>query len=598
MHLWDTVRSNVNFEVKSPDRCLLYSMRMWGNKVEALHIASGTIYNEIIVWKVVCQYPSPSLKGHVEDGRRAISNFGLETQFHIPQYEAVPVCKLAGHEGSIFSIAWASNGSKLVSVSDDRSARIWDVHTARKGLDVAAEVVSHSIGPVLFGHSARVWDCCICDSLIITVGEDCTCRVWALDGTQLKMIKEHIGRGVWRCLYDPNSSLLVTAGFDSAIKVHQLHASLSKGLTRCEEVVEEFIDRNNIFTLRLPNSSEHIGLMDSKSEYVRCMHLTREDTLYVATNNGFLYHAKISDAGDIQWTELLCVSEKVPIVCMNLLSESSSDPSICIEDWIAVGDGKGRLTVVRVVGDIWTPKVELASSWSAEAERQLLGTFWCKSLGHRFIFTVDPRGSLKLWRLPDPFQSVSKNSVISSNVFLVTEYISCFPTRILCLDASLQNEVLVCGDLRGNLVIFPLLRSLLLGTSVASLAKLSPINYFKGAHGISSVCNVSIISSDSEVEIHSTGGDGCICYLEYHSYIQKLEFIGMKQVKEVSLIRCLFPAASSDYGLATRNYAIGFASTDFIIWNLSTETKWDRLLKFHVGDGGVLMHITLVIYQR
>ena len=70
------------------------------------------------------------------------------------------------------------------------------------------------------------------------------------------------GRGVWRCLYDPKFSLLVTAGFDSAIKVHQLQASLSKAPQ--EQVVEvtELIDRAAIFTACIPNSSEHIGLMD------------------------------------------------------------------------------------------------------------------------------------------------------------------------------------------------------------------------------------------------------------------------------------------------------------------------------------------------
>lgn len=28
--------------------------------------------------------------------------------------------------------------------------------------------------------------------LLITAGEDCTCRVWGLDGMQLKVIKEHM----------------------------------------------------------------------------------------------------------------------------------------------------------------------------------------------------------------------------------------------------------------------------------------------------------------------------------------------------------------------------------------------------------------------
>lgn len=69
------------------------------------------------------------------------------------------------------------------------------------------------------------------------------------------------GRGIWRCLYDANSSLLITAGFDSAIKVHQLHGFWSKGSDGRAEV-KEFIDRTEIFTARIPASSEHNGLMD------------------------------------------------------------------------------------------------------------------------------------------------------------------------------------------------------------------------------------------------------------------------------------------------------------------------------------------------
>lgn len=69
------------------------------------------------------------------------------------------------------------------------------------------------------------------------------------------------GRGIWRCLYDAKFSLLVTAGFDSAIKVHQLHGSLSGGLLGHAEV-KEFIDRMEIFTVRIPNTSEHCGLTD------------------------------------------------------------------------------------------------------------------------------------------------------------------------------------------------------------------------------------------------------------------------------------------------------------------------------------------------
>lgn len=590
VYFWDTFTSTISYQVSSPDRCLLYTMRMWGHKIDSLLVASGTIYNEIIVWKVVCGYSTPCLDSPAKANERVATAFASELHGCNLQYEAVLVCRLAGHEGSIFRITWSLDGSKLVSVSDDRSARIWEVLSGeRDSNNVAEATVSPSTGPVLFGHSARVWDCCMSDSLIITVGEDCTCRVWGLDGTQLRMIKEHIGRGVWRCLYDSRSSLLVTAGFDSAIKVHQLHSSLSMGLER-HNGVEEYGGKQ-IFTIEIPNSKQ-TSLMDSKSEYVRCMHFASEDALYVATNNGFLYLAKISDTGDVVWTQLFHGSEEIPIVCMSVFSGNTPEHSPSVESWIALGDGKGRLTVVRVV-DIRMPKVKFSFTWPAEAERQLLGTYWCKSLGHRYIFTADPRGRLKLWIICNTLQSISEYEAGHTNASLVAEFTSCFPVRIICLDASFQEEVLVCGDLRGNLVLFPLLRDLLHGTPVASVAHISPLDYFKGAHGISSVRSVSIHGSNSSnVELHSTGGDGCICYMEYDRCKQRMEFIGMKQVKELSLVQSLFHNDNPDNNLGAGNYAIGFASADFIIWNLSTDTKvavipcggWRRPHTYFLGD--------------
>lgn len=57
--------------------------------------------------------------------------------------------------------------------------------------------------------------------------------------------------------------------------------------------------------------------------------------------------------------------------------------SVGIEDWIAVGDGKGCATVVKVVNHADSPKVDFAFSWSAEMDRHLLGINFCRSLGHR-----------------------------------------------------------------------------------------------------------------------------------------------------------------------------------------------------------------------
>lgn len=575
VYIWDLSRCSVVLEVQSPDRCLLYCMRLWGNNLKSLQIASGTIFNEIIIWTVTSQ-TSP-----VNDHTRSDIFFSDSSDHHGLQYNAVHICTLAGHEGSIFRIMWSSDGSKLISASDDRSARIWAIKDKQDDSVGRKEVLA----TVLFGHSARIWDCCISDSLIVTAGEDCSCRVWGLDGKQLQVIKEHIGRGIWRCLYDPKSSLLVTAGFDSAIKVNQLHTSVS-GLDN-ERGAKDRIHREVIYTTRLPNLSGQIGLMDSKSEYVRCLCFKCKDTLYIATNNGYLYHARLSENGDVKWTELVCVKGEVPVICMDLLSNDPSECSYGINDWIALGDGKGSMTVVGVSGDICSPKVGLTFTWSAGNERQLLGTYLCKSLGCRYVFTTDPRGVLKLWRLCDASFSPCNDSGEIQNVSLLAEFSSCYGIRIMCLDALLEEEVLVCGDLRGNLVLFPLSKGLLLGMST-SIVTISPLNYFKGAHGISSVASISVFRlSGNQVEICSTGADGCICYFEFEKDRKRFEFVGMKQVKEMSIIQSLSAEDS-----ANCKYAVGFASTDFVLWNLMTDAKvlqipcggWRRPHSFYLGD--------------
>lgn len=77
---------------------------------------------------------------------------------------------------------------------------------------------------------------------------------------------------MWRCLYDSNSSVIVTAGFDSAIKVHWLPASLpqnSEGLIE----LKPFMNEIEIFTTQIPNSCQHTGLTDRYSDFLLLIHL-------------------------------------------------------------------------------------------------------------------------------------------------------------------------------------------------------------------------------------------------------------------------------------------------------------------------------------
>ena len=89
-----------------------------------------------------------------------------------------------------------------------------------------------------------------------------------------------------------------------------------------------FLLLSNVLTLLAPSCC-------CKSEYIRCLHFTCEDSLYVATNRGYLYHAKL-------------VRNKVPIVCMDVLSLKSYEISGGVENWVAVGDGKVYMTIAKV----------------------------------------------------------------------------------------------------------------------------------------------------------------------------------------------------------------------------------------------------------
>lgn len=91
----------------------------------------------------------------------------------------------------------------------------------------------------------------------------------------------------------------------------------------------------------------------------------------------------LSKPDDVTWSELVRVSDEVPIVCMDLLAQTSSKFTTDCEDWVAVGDGKGQVTVIRVVTTPSYTKVESIFSWMAEMDRQLLGVYWCSSLGLR-----------------------------------------------------------------------------------------------------------------------------------------------------------------------------------------------------------------------
>jgi hypothetical protein len=74
--------------------------------------------------------------------------------------------------------------------------------------------------------------------------------------------------------------------------------------------------------------------------------------------------------------------------------------------------------------------------------------------------------------------------------------------------------------------------------------------------------------------------------------MQTLEFMGLKQLKELNLVQSVCQGVQFSEDHPNNDYAAGFASTDFILWNLTAETKvtqiscggWRRPHSFYLGE--------------
>lgn len=197
------------------------------------------------------------------------------------------------------------------------------------------------------------------------------------------------------------------------------------------------------------------------------------------------------------------------------------------EDIVAPGDGRGNVTIVCLTSGNLELKIDLSFTWSAEKDKQLLGLYWCKSLECSHIFTADPRGMLKLWNVRNAFFSNTHAITTSQEVPLVAMFESSFGARIMCLDASLQEE---------------------------------------------------------------TGGDGCICFFRYGRNVQKIEFVGMRQIKELGTIQSIYANHATENQLLG-TFAIGFTSLQIL--SFGTLKMIQRWFKYHVEDGGALVLVIL-----
>ncbi|KAJ3146007.1 WD repeat-containing protein 6 [Geranomyces variabilis] len=185
VEIWDVPSGTFIEKIQCEEHCILYSARFFGGDGGKTYLASGTVFNQILLWDI---------ESRNQEGEGVIHK------------------SLVGHEGVIFNIRVSHDGKRLATASDDRTIRVWETAIDRKSQHIC-----------LYGHASRVWDCKIVGKLVVSVAEDSTCRVWDLDSSECIACWEgHAGKNVWSVDIDPLANVVASGGGDAGIRLWSL----------------------------------------------------------------------------------------------------------------------------------------------------------------------------------------------------------------------------------------------------------------------------------------------------------------------------------------------------------------------------------------
>jgi WD40 repeat protein len=173
--------------------------------LETILIASGTIYNEVLLWSL--------LDGHI-------------------------ILNLQGHQGVIFNIEYSHENQLLFSTSDDRSINVWQLSYAEEKQRC---LQAGSLYTRFYGHEARVWKCTSFietdratgrkTQYLCSIGEDLNCCLWNVREKQLVYRFDAMRKGsknIWSLCFNQSKMELITGWADGGLRKIDIRHYVSK----------------------------------------------------------------------------------------------------------------------------------------------------------------------------------------------------------------------------------------------------------------------------------------------------------------------------------------------------------------------------------
>eukprot|EP01124_Arcella_intermedia_P009370 TRINITY_DN16110_c0_g1_i2.p1 TRINITY_DN16110_c0_g1~~TRINITY_DN16110_c0_g1_i2.p1 ORF type:complete len:1144 (-),score=278.45 TRINITY_DN16110_c0_g1_i2:3083-6406(-) len=550
LQLWLFQDKQLRFlkHIRGHERCLLYSMSIYFSKSEGLVVASGTIFNEILLWK--------------------------------PFISDQTFFKLVGHEGVIFRMFWGEDGKSLLSVSDDRSARLWDTPSFP---DSPLTDPPHI--PAIqsfYGHGARVWDCIIPhpnSPYIITCSEDTTIRVWDVaTGTKISTLEGHTGKSVWRVALHPKGSILASGGGDSAVKLWNLQSLLHKEKKQLNEILFELPSRG---TITKPKKQEVARFI-----LASCSHL------FIASTLGFVYRKAFDETKGAAVEEIH--KDEGTTWQSGVYHHYNQMGGLLI-----LGDSDGFITIISAETNAQF------KTFKFQASPQRITTvipFDIDEDYYSFGTSSANTGELILWRIGYSDQSgITSCSMVytfalpSASVAIWSAAKLIFTKEIKSTDNTQKSEALLVllGDSAGSIYLFEVPVPHKLNDEIAykkqktsfttrsstlsekTEDKFYPVFHLKNLHASQRVCSIYISTEEvmgrQDHTILTGGRNGHICKLKFfvdeldHN-VKLVKISDSKAYKNMDMVESIERCGENDI-------YFGFYGSNAVFYNLSKESK-------------------------
>ncbi|XP_055934897.1 WD repeat-containing protein 6-like isoform X1 [Argiope bruennichi] len=510
LSVWNINKTQTSI-FQSTENCILYAGCIICCNSELIVVAAGTVFKEIILW-------SPNSISESNGRKPSIHN-------------------LTGHQGVIFSISYNKHYKLLSSTSDDRSVRLWKVHSnsalnddTLEFWEKAAIQVSH----VLFAHESRVWMSTVLDNCILSVGEDSQICFWDLNGVLLKKKKAHKGGSIW-CLETAHTLSINDNDESKPMKKYIAFTGGSDGGVYMWDVENAFVSG------KISQISLHSKDISSTADFPRITCLLTgklEKHLMVTTDKGWLslYNMELKNWEDIFYDNAFS-SYCVPSVSIGSL-------------YLALGSISGEVALLSLK-DYSPGKIEI-KKFTAH-ENKICSLHWVNEASDHLL-TCSIKGHMIFWKVT--YENEEFNMVCVQELFLPKCKHHWWSTAALYITSE---DCIIVGDRSGSISIYSKLHTKINPKSEDN--KIIPCMSHRYIHGDNGVTDIQQHKS----LIYSAGRDGKVqLYVLHDNNLNLLHTIKVSHDLEW-IGRMLF----YDEDLLL----LGFHTKNFMVWSTQLESS-------------------------